>query len=177
MSKREQNLLSLLLLVAVLAGALLTYNRFYIPSLKNAQRQLEEAQQKIALAESYQSTADLLQDEQDWLARYEPNETTQQAAQSALQARCERLAQSSSLTIKTQTPREPIAIDGRHYHRARMDMTVSGMEANFYRWITELNDPTKFNKVTFARIYPKKDDDTQIEAKVIIEQWYRPQEL
>jgi len=177
MSSREQFLLKLLVVMAILTGLFLGYKRFYIPRYKEAEQKLNLAEQRILTAESVLKSADLYAEEQQWLSETEPEPTTQQAAQTELQAFCERLAQDSQLTIKSQTALPSVQEEGAFYHRARMDFLLSGMETNFYRWISSLNDPSQFRRVTYMRLNPLRDDDTQIEAKVVIEQWFTPETL
>ncbi len=58
-----------------------------------------------------------------------------------------------------------------------MDMIVSGLEANFYRWLVSLDEPKGFRRVTSLTLYPLKEDDTKIEARVTIEKWFVPETL
>ena len=176
MTKREQNLLSLLILVAVVTGILLLYKNLYLPRYEQAQQKLSLAEQQISTCQTILETADLYKQEQDWLGQYEPEPSTQQAAQATLQATCERQAKSAGLEIK-QTPLSTIQPESAFYHRARMDLLVSGMETNFYRMLTVLDDPTQFRKITYLRLNPLRTDDTKIEAKIIVEQWFLPSAL
>jgi len=175
MSSREQKLLSLLILIAVLAGALFLYRGVYLPRYQKALNQLELAEQSIKTSEAIASNQDLIASEQSWIERFEPAPQTQQNAQAQLQALCESLAQQASLEIKSQNSLQTISDKNLIYHRARMDILISGKEQSFYSWLNSLDDPQKFQRVTFLRLYPQKSNDTLIEAKVVIEKWFVPQ--
>lgn len=177
MSKREQSLLTLLIFVALCAGLLIGYRQFYEPTYRKTKQKLESAERQKEEAGSIIETAELIKEEVDWLESYEPDPTTQQSAQSSLQADCEKNAKGSSLEIKKQTLLSSVQTEGAYYHRARMDMLVSGSEVNFYKWVSIMDDPTKFRRVTYLRLNPLRDDDTQIEARVVIEKWYVPESL
>ena len=104
MSKREKNLLSLLLVVALVVGVLLGYKRFYQPRYKKAQRTLTTAQADQKTSQMLLDSMDQFQEEMDWIEANEPDPTTQQAAQSTLQSKCESLAKDATLEIKQQRP-------------------------------------------------------------------------
>ncbi len=176
MSKREQTLLGLLLLTLVGVGVVFVYQSIYLPRYQAAQLKLTNAQQQVQTAKAVSETQELIHDEQTWLTTHEPEPISQQSAQSSLQKLCESMAVRNQLEIKSQTLLPAIATEGRIYHRSRMDLTISGKEQNFYNWISALDNPELFQRVTFLRLYPSKSDDTLIEAKVVIDKWYLPSE-
>ena len=177
MSKREKNLLSLLLLVALVTSVLLGFKRVYQPRYKKAQRTLAAANAEARTSESLLNSINEFKAEMDWINTNEPTPTTQQKAQSTLQSKCESLANDATLEIKQQRPLSSVKVEGAYYHRARMDMIVTGLEANFYKWVVSLNSPEKFRGITSMTLYPQKSDDTLIEARVTIEQWFTPETL
>lgn len=177
MSKREKNLLSLLILVALVVGLLLGYKNFYQPRYEKAQRELIDAKQKGDVASAILKDSDTILSERQWLEKHTPDPRTPQKAQSELQSECERRAKNVNLTVKKQTPLPTEEPEGAFYHRARMDFLVSGKESSFYRWMVSVDSPENFRRVTYLRLNPLRDDDTQIEARVTIEQWFVPQTL
>lgn len=174
MSKREQNLLTLLILVAIAAGGILLYRNFYTPRYQQAEQRLNLSNEQIEFAQTTLESSDLYIQEQEWLSSHEPKENSQQATQATLQATCERLSKSSQLEIKTQNPLASIQPESAFYHRARMDLLLSGKEVNLYKLLVSLDDPTQFRKVTYLRMSPLRTDNTLIEAKLIVEQWFKP---
>ncbi|NIP92225.1 MAG: hypothetical protein GWO24_01620 [Akkermansiaceae bacterium] len=64
---------------------------------------------------------------------------------------------------------------GLNYHRARVELEVSGREQVLYQWLDRLHSPADFRAVTFMRLNPKRDDDTQVDCQVMIEQWFVPE--
>jgi hypothetical protein len=61
------------------------------------------------------------------------------------------------------------------YHRARVEMEVSGSEKALYSWLDRLHSPVDFRAVTMIRLYPKRDDDTLVDCQVTVEQWFVPE--
>lgn len=175
MSKREKTLISVLTVLALSAGLLLGYKRVYEPRLKRAKNSLRIAEQNTMEAKNKLEMADLIVKEQEWLEEYAPNSATQQAARSSLQEKCEKTAENTTLEIKRQTPLPSAKPENSYYHRARMDILLRGKEINFYKWMSIMDDPTQSRRVTYLRLNPQRDDSANIEAKVIVEQWYAPE--
>jgi len=63
---------------------------------------------------------------------------------------------------------------GPHYHRVKYEIPVSGTEQALYAWLDRMQTPGEFRAVTFLRLSPNREDDTKIDATVIVEQWYVP---
>ena len=85
-----------------------------------------------------------------------------------------REAKTAGLTIKSQKPLPTDATEGRHYHRAKIQITVNGPEEALYRWFDRLNIPDNSAIATIIRISPNTQDDTQIDCTATIEQWFVP---
>lgn len=175
MNQREKFLLKILLFAGLVAGLLFGFKNIYEPRFKTAQLELTEATLNTEAMRQFINMKDLVADEQVWLTENSPKATTAQAAQSQLQKECEERASSAELEIKKQTPLSSVLPDGSFYHRARMEMLVSGKEANFYNCITSLDDPKAFRRITKLRMNPLRDDDTLIEAQFVVEQWFTPE--
>ena len=97
-----------------------------------------------------------------------------QDTQTGLQSLAEREAQRNQLTINSQRLQPSIEDPALHYHRARLELKVSGMEAGLYRWLSRLHVPEEFRAVTFMQLNPQRDDDTKIDCTVVVEQWFVP---
>ena len=177
MSSREKNLLSLLLIVGLIAGVLIGYKKFYEPRYQDAERNLAEAKAKIDIAKTQLDSASVFEAEMLWITNNEREPLSEQNAQSSLQGFCQETAEGHGLTIKQQRPLASIRTEGAHYNRARMDMIVTGEESNFYNWIATLDDPSEFRAITSLTLYPLKEDDTKIESRLTIEQWFIPETL
>lgn len=175
MNQREKFLLKILLFAGVVAGLLFGFKNIYEPRYITAQRELTEAKQNTEAMQQFINMKDLVVDEQEWLSKNSPQATTAQAAQSELQKVCEEIASGAQLEIKKQTPLSSVLPEGSFYHRARMEMLISGTEANFYNCISALDDPADFRRITKLRMNPLRDDDTLIEAQFVVEQWFTPE--
>ncbi|OYV03708.1 MAG: hypothetical protein CFE26_20730, partial [Verrucomicrobiales bacterium VVV1] len=115
------------------------------------------------------------EDEMTWLADHEPQPDEDQLVQTKLQQLAESEARNGGLTIKTGGQKLlPTDKTGPYYHRAKVEFTVNGTEQALYSWIGKLQVAAEFRAVTFLRMMPNKEDDTKIDATLIIEQWFVP---
>lgn len=176
MSAREKRLLNLLLIVGFLLLNFAAYKLFYLKRLTATEQRAANAEAQVEAAKSSLEMLDLFEDEMAWLDKNEPKEATEQEAQTRLQQLLEREAQRNNLTIKRQQLQPSVVSPGLIYHRARIEIQVSGMEAPLYRWLDRIHSPTETRAVTFMRMNPQKDDDTQIDCQIIVEQWFTPEQ-
>jgi hypothetical protein len=174
MSPREQKLLIFFGLAGFAILNLLAFNYAQTKRTEvDAQRQ--QALQKLATAEMFQESSAQVIDQMNWLAEHEPQPATNQEVQTSLQQLTEREAKSAGLTIKTQKPLPTDAGEGKHYHRAKIQITVTGAEEALYRWFDKLNTPDQFRIASEIRLTPNQQDDTKIDCTATIEQWFVPQ--
>jgi hypothetical protein len=172
MSSRKKRLL-----IFFAAAGFLLLNLFGIRMLggmrDDVRRQRAQAERELQQAEMFQASRAQVAGEMDWLAEHEPQPAAEQDVQSALQNLAEREARSRSLTLK---PGKYLPTDktGPHYHRVKYEIPVSGTEQALYAWLDRMQTPGEFRAVTFLRLSPNREDDTKIDATVIVEQWYVP---
>jgi hypothetical protein len=138
----------------------------------NAKRQ--QAEQQLATAQMFRESSEQVLDQMDWLAEHEPPPVANQDAQTSLQQLSETEAKACGLVIKTQKPLPTDATAGRNYHRAKLQITVTGTEEALYRWLDRLNMPEKFRVATQIRLSPNAQDDTKIDCAATVEQWFVP---
>lgn len=173
MSPRERNLL---LLFA--AAGFLVLNVIGFGFLKSKQadldRKLAAAEQNLEDAQIAQTNAQEVGEEMQWLADHEAEPIASQNVGTSLQQICEAEAKSAGLTIKTQRPLDADETEGRHYHRAKMQINVVGKEEALYQWLDKLNEPDSLRIATQLRLSPDDKDDTLIDCTAIIEQWFVP---
>ncbi len=176
MSSREKNLL---IFFALAGFAILNFLAFNFAKSKRQEinNQHEQAKQKLATAEMFRDSSEQVTDQMTWLAEHEPQPAANQDVQTALQQLAEREAKATGLTIKTQKPLPTDATAGKHYHRAKIQITVTGTEEALYRWFDRLNMPDQFRIASQIRILPNNPDDTKIDCTATIEQWFVPQTL
>ncbi len=172
MSPREKNLL---IFFAVAGFAVINFLGigFYNKKRMEVSSQRELARQKLETARNFSASREQVTDEMDWLAEHEPKPVANQDVQTQLQKLTEREAQSVGLTIKTQKPL-PTDSAGVHYHRAKIQITVTGTEEALYRWFDKLNMPDQFRISSQIRLSPNQQDDTKIDCTATIEQWFVP---
>lgn len=174
MSNREKNLLIFFAVAGFIVLNLLGFKYFSTYQSK-IKRERQEAQAELQRAEMFLDSRDQVEDEMNWLADHEPQPDEDQLVQTKLQQLAESEARNAGLSIKTGGQKLlPTDKSGRHYHRAKVEFTVNGSEQALYSWIGKLQVPTEFRAVTFLRLMPNKEDDTKIDATLIIEQWFVP---
>lgn len=132
------------------------------------------AEQKLTLAEDFQKNSEQVSDQMNWLAEHEPEPAANQDVQTKLQLFAEGQAKETGLTIKTQKPLPTDATAGKYYHRAKLQITVTGPEQALYQWFDRLNVPDQLRIATQIRLTPNQQDDTKIDCTATIEQWFVP---
>lgn len=174
MSNREKNLLIFFAVAGFIVLNLIGINRFFAYQAKiRADRKAAETE--LDQARLFIDSRDQVEDEMNWLADHEPEPDEDQLVQTKLQQLAESEARNGGLTIKTGGQKLlPTDKKGPYYHRAKVEFTVTGTEQSLYTWIGKLQVATEFRAVTFLRMMPNKEDDTKIDATLIIEQWFVP---
>ena len=173
MSPRERNLL---LLFAAAGFLVLNVIGFGFLKSKQAEldRKLADAEQRLELAQMAQANAQQVGEEMQWLADHEGEPMASQDVTTSLQQICDAEAKNVGLTTKSPKLLDPDETEGRHYHRAKMQLNVVGKEEALYRWLDILNEPDSFRIATQLRLSPDAKDDTLIDCTAIIEQWFVP---
>lgn len=177
MSEREKKLM---VLVAVLIFGVLNvgaYKLYYLPKKEEAKKNKEDFTRMRVNAIEMLKVQESQRAEMEWLQRSEQKviKSSQQAL-TDLEAMANREAQRRGLTVKRVKPLPALDNDNLEFHRARVEIEVSGREQVLFQWIDRLNTPSELRAATSLSINPKKDDDTQVDCRVILEQWFLPKE-
>jgi hypothetical protein len=176
MSDREKKLI---IFFALAGFAILNFLVFNFAKTKRQQVNAErtKAQETLKIAEQFGEMKEQVEDQMTWLAEHEPEPKANQDVQTTLQQLIEREAKAAGLTIKSQKPLPTDAPEGRHYHRAKIQITVTGSEDALYRWFDRLNTPDQLRIASQIRMVPNNPDDTKIDCTATIEQWFVPPAL
>lgn len=173
MSPREKKLLILLL-----AGGFVMLNliglSFYRSQRAAVDERILQAERELATAELFQASRNQVGEEMEWLEQHLPEPAANQDVQVVLQTLCKVEAENVGLEIKRQDLLPSITDEGLHFHRARIAVEVSGTEQALYEWFDRLNVPAKLRGATRIILTPNSEDDTQINCKATIEQWFVP---
>ena len=173
MSDREKKLLIFFALAGFAILNFLAYSSA-MKARRKANSERAVAEQKLTTAEAYQDSREKVSQEMEWLASHEPQPAANQDVQTKLQLFAEGQAKETGLTIKTQKPLPTDAAAGKFYHRAKLQITVTGTEQALYQWFDRLNVPDQFRIATQIRLTPNQQDDTKIDCTATIEQWFVP---
>ncbi|NQW99422.1 hypothetical protein HQ447_02095 [bacterium] len=172
MSAREKKLI---IFFALAGFAILNFLVFNFAKAKRQEvnNQRAQAEQQLATAEMFRESSEQVTDQMTWLSEHEPEPKANQDVQTTLQQLAEREAKAAGLLIKTQKPL-PTDVTGKHYNRAKIQITVSGTEEALYRWFDKLNMPDQLRIASQIRLIPNNPDDTKVDCTATIEQWFVP---
>jgi hypothetical protein len=174
MSPREKRLLIFLGAAVFVIVHVAALKMFFLPQLASARSDAKSFQDKSLDAEFRIESQEENREEIDWLLKYEPQPITPQDAESQLEELANREAQRRGLEVKRRKIQPKIEDPALKYHRARVDLEVSGSERVLYQWLDRLHSPADFRAVTSMTMSPKRDDDTQIDCRITVEQWFIP---
>ncbi|BDS05684.1 hypothetical protein NT6N_07240 [Oceaniferula spumae] len=174
MNDREKKLIFLLFGAAFIIVNLFLYTS-YTAAKQKKEIALDKGAKEIALKEKQLLEADERIAEMNWLIDYAPKEGTHAAVRADLVTFAEQSAQRNGITMKKRpVPVREEAEPTGAYHIARVKVLVNARDPEFYRWITELQNPEKSRSVTMLRISPQRDDPTRIDCELEITQWFAP---
>lgn len=173
MSPREKKLLLFFAAAGFIILNILGIGFFKSKRLE-VSRQRDQARQKLETAEMFRASREQVTDQMEWLAKQEPEPAANQDVQTKLQQLCETEAKTTGLEVKSQKPLPTDATEGRHYHRAKIQIVVNGTEEALYRWFDRLNSPEQLRIASSIRLSPNTKDDTKIDCTTTVEQWFVP---
>jgi hypothetical protein len=176
MSDREKKLIAFFVLAGFVVFNFLVFN-FAKSKRQQVDARRTQAQQALDTAEVFRASSEQVTDQMNWLAQHEPEPKANQDVQSTLQLFIEREAKATGLIIKSQKPLPTDAKEGRHYHRAKIQITVVGSEDALYRWFDRVNVPDQLRIASQIHMFPNKPDDTKIDCIATVEQWFVPPAL
>ncbi len=172
MSPREKKLLIFFAAAGFLVVNFLAF-AWYQGASERIRGEREEARLAVELAEMRSASRELIAGQMAWLAEHEPEPIAYQDAQTALQEFVEQQARAAGLTIRSQRPL-PVNDTATHYHRARLQIEVTGREQALYQWLHTLKLPEDFRATTRIVMNPNREDDTLIDCRAEVEQWFIP---
>lgn len=173
MSDREKKLIIFFAIAGFAILNLLVFN-FATTKRQEVNTRRDQAKEQLATAERFRESSAQVTDQMAWLAEHEPEPAANQDVQTKLQQLAESEAKATGLTIKTQKPLPTDSAEGRHFHRAKIQITVTGTEQALYQWFDRLNMPDQLRIASQIRLTPNPQDDTKIDCTATIEQWFVP---
>ncbi len=176
MSDREKKLIILVGILVFVVLNLGAYQVWYAPRKKEAVNDEEKFVIMKGEAMAAMDAQDSKRAEIEWLEHNEQRQIkSPQKALADLEALANREAKRRGLTVKRVKPMTGIEGEKLEFSRARVEIEVSGREQVLFQWIDRLNSPSDLRTATNLRINPKKDDDTQVDCAVVLEQWFVPE--
>lgn len=176
MSDREKKLIILVGILVFVALNIGAYKLWYAPRKHDAVKQKKDFVRMKGEAMDAMDAQDFKRAEIEWLELNEQKQIkSPQKALADLEALANREAKRRGLTVKRVKPMTGIEGKKLEFFRARLEIEVSGREQVLFQWIDRLNSPSELRTATSLRINPKKDDDTQVDCAVVLEQWFVPE--
>jgi len=175
MNPREKKLVIAMGVVAFLLVNLFLYFRVYEPKKHEARTKIRQHEATLSNADTYLRMRDEVADEIEWLEKNQAEVAPSQEVEAGLQRFAQTEATRNGLTIKRQRILPSVQDPAAMFHRARVELEVSGQEKALYQWINQLQTPTEFRGITSLRLSPEREDDTLIDCKLVVEEWFTPQ--
>ncbi|TAG08622.1 MAG: hypothetical protein EAZ42_09910 [Verrucomicrobia bacterium] len=173
MTSREKTILKLMAAAGFVVLNFVGFH-FYQIETRKIKSNLDLARQNVEKAEVIKASREQISDEMEWLAAHEPSPMADQEVQTQLQRFAENEARSVGLTIKAQKPLTTDTAEGLIYHRVKFEFDVTGTEEALYRWLDRVNEPQQFRIASQILLSPNEQDDTKINCRATIEQWFVP---
>lgn len=173
MNNREKRLVLFLALIAVGIGCLFGY-KSYANYRDNIHIEMAAAELTLINAENFVALREQAAEQLAWLEENEPEPMAIQNVRPAIQRFATKTAEEVGLTVLAPSFPPPEEGSG-YYGRARVQMTVTGTEVAFYRWLHELQSPKDFRTVVSINLTTMRDDATKISCVVVVEQWFVPE--
>lgn len=172
MSPREKKLIIFFAVGGFVVLNFIVYS-WYSTASAAARTSVLDARLEVERAEFNQASAADIAEQMEWLAERLPEPAAYQEIQSELQQFVEQQARAAGLTIRGQRLM-PINDTGAHFHRAGVQIEVTGREDALYRWFDQIKSLDDFRATTSILMNPNREDDTLIDCRAVIEQWFIP---
>jgi len=176
MNPREKKLVILLGASAFVIVNAALFFKVYEPAKKNAEREIRSHAVTIKSGSQFLDMRDQYADEIKWLEKNIPETADYEKVRDGLLRFAKTEASRNGLTIKREKFLDPIQDPAAWYSRARVELEVSGREDVLYRWLDRLQTPAEFRGLTALDMSPEREDDTLIVCKVVVEQWFVPED-
>lgn len=169
MNKREKSLFITIVVMLVIFAHFWGIKKY----MANANKQQSQLSSLQAQVESYRNSSVIAEEiagEVNWLAEHEPTPSTYGETQSKL---VKFLSESGRANGFDPVKPKLIQLEdtGGKYRRAKVQITATAKEAEIYKWLVDIHQPTKFRAVTQIVMKPTPKDDETITCTLTAEQW------
>jgi len=173
MSPREKKLLMFFGIAGFIIINIFAWN-FYTSTRKVVTGKHDQAVKNLANARKFNESRKKVAEEMKWLAIHEPEAAAKQDVQTKLYQTCETEAKASNLTIKGQKQLPSDTEPTRHFHRAKVEISVTGTDQALYQWFDRVNLPDQLRIASHIHVSPNQKDKSQIDCTATVEQWFVP---
>lgn len=169
MNKREKSLFITIVVMLVVFAHFWGIKK-YMAYDKKQQSQVSRLESQV---ESYRNSsvmAEEIADEVKWLADHEPKPSTYGETQSKLVKFLNESGRANGFDpVKPKLMQ--LEDTGGKYRRAKVQITATAKEAEIYKWLVDIHQPSKFRAVTQIVMKPTPKDDETITCTLTAEQW------
>ena len=175
MNTREKNLICLLFGVAFLAINIFLFTSFKA-AMQKKRNQFDTGAKKLKLMQQDLVTWESKADDVEWLANNQPPEGVHGNMGAELASYTEQVAKRHGVVLSQRpSPQRADTDESGAYRSARAKVKANAMDAQLYKWLSDLQDPALSRSVTFLQISPQRDDPTRVDCELEITQWFRPE--
>jgi len=164
------------MLAALLIAAVIFGVQMLNSSAGDSEKQISALQANIGKQQQMLQQASDWLEFNDWFEQHKPQPSTVMDQRDSLLNDARATAVKFNLEVSTLKPPQYLEAntESPEYHRARIAMNFSCSDENLYKWLCEMNDPTKFRAVTMLKLTPNRQDNTKLDAEVQLEEWVVP---
>ena len=161
MSKREQRLLKVLILL-VLVIVLASGAKYYTSDMKDLQRLHDEKAIEASRFQQSKSLARVFSEDKAWLDEHEPDPIEYSSAMTQFQNFISETAHANGLNYSS-SPIDRIQGGDGYYRQIQATVNnVKGTQKQMIHWLCELHRPTEYRAVTSLKIVPDEQDEKSV---------------
>ncbi|MCP5558287.1 MAG: hypothetical protein H7A55_11090 [Verrucomicrobiaceae bacterium] len=170
MTKREQNLAGMMLILLIGGGTFLGFTK-----LKKWKQFIDEEEQIVEMRETEASALlaerEMWTQRSKWLADKQPVFTDRASGEKEFLELITSSAKAQNIDLRQNQPTAPIDLGGMK--AATMQVQAHADPGALGRWLYELQQPQTFIKIPALAIEPDEDENGKVNASLNIEKWYR----
>ncbi|MBK1792600.1 hypothetical protein [Persicirhabdus sediminis] len=173
MSEREKKLLGLMVVITFVMLNLFGF-RLLHAKMEAKERQTEQMLEEVSTFDSMIQGMVEAESEREWLNNNPPMVSTFGKVGGELVEVIKRAAAKGVQMTKQPQPLQQNLNEVGNYRSASCEVIVNGRDMEIYRWLLEMHEPTLARTVSSITITPAKSDDTRMDCRAVITQWFKP---
>ena len=170
MTKREQNLAGVMLVLLIGGGTFVGFSK-----LKQWKQAIDEEEQIVEMRDAEASgllaEREMWTQRSKWLAEKQPVFKDRASSEKEVLELITTTAAAHNIELKQNQPTAPIDLAGMN--ASTMQVSVHAAPGDIGRWLYELQQPQTVIKIPGLAMEPDEADHGKVNASLNIEKWYR----